>query len=175
MPRLEQALGVAAYGLATITITLVMAAAAGLVIWRAHGLQLLSVQTASMVPTFQPGDALLVVPAQPSALKPGEVISYRSPHGGGVIVSHRLIAIDAKTGLLTTAGDAIHSHDPPFPPRLVIGRATAVAPGLGRVIDALRHPLGLALAVYLPATLIVATEVRRLGHSYRQPIYRLLD
>jgi hypothetical protein len=54
---------------------------------------------------------------------------------------------------------------------LLVGRATAIAPGLGVVLDTLRRPIGLALAIYLPAALIVAAEVRRLGSTYARPFY----
>lgn len=47
-----------------LAVTLVIGGTFGLVIMRLHGERLLSVQTASMAPTFRPGDALIVVPAK---------------------------------------------------------------------------------------------------------------
>jgi signal peptidase len=162
-----------ARGLLAITVMALLAGAAGLMMLHAGGGQLLSIQTGSMVPTFRPGDALIVGPVMASRLRVGDIVSYRSPRDVTVTVSHRLVAINRYTGWLTTAGDAQHSPDPPFPPDLVLGRPTALAPHLGSVLNALRRPLGLALAIYLPATLIIIAEGRRLVRYYSRPLYRL--
>jgi signal peptidase len=154
-------------------LTLPIAGAAGLIILHARGERLLSVQTASMVPTFHPGDAIVVQPVLPSSLRPGDIVSYRSPRDPKVVISHRLVEID-RTGQLITAGDALRSPDEPFSPLRVVGRATAVAPGLGTVLNVLRRPLSLVVLVYLPATLIIGAEATRLSRHYRRPEY-LLD
>lgn len=157
---------------ALTAMTLLIAVAAGLIWLHAHGQHLLSVQSASMVPTFQRGDALVVEPVQPGQLRAGDIISYRSNLDPSVIISHRLTKID-HAGRLTTAGDALGAPDPPITPAQVIGRATAVAPKLGRLTDWLRKPLGLVLAVYLPALVVVASEIRRLIKHQDEPTYRL--
>jgi signal peptidase I len=138
---------------------------------RLQGYRLLSVQTASMLPAIRPGDAVLVRRTKANQLQPGQVISYTSPRNHAVVISHRLVAIDQRTGWLTTQGDALHTLDPSFPPDLVVGQVTALAPGLGRLLSGLRRPLGLALAVYLPAALIIGTEAVRLGRTYARPFY----
>jgi signal peptidase len=161
--------------LALITmLTLPIAGAVGLIILHARGERLLSVQTASMVPTFRPGDAIIVQPVSPSSLRAGDIVSYRSPRDPGVVISHRLIEVNQPAGRLVTAGDALHTPDQPFLPLLVVGRATAVAPGLGTVLDAPPRPLGLVIMVYLPAALVIGAEALRLSRHYRRPAY-LLD
>lgn len=137
--------------------------------WR--GCKLMSVQTASMLPAIRPGDALVVAPVSVGQLGLGDIISYQSPRNPSVIISHRLVAIDKRTGWITTAGDALPVPDPKFPSRLVVGRAIAVAPKLGVIIDALRRPIGLALAIYLPATFIIVAEGRRLARAYARAFY----
>ncbi len=124
-----------------------------------------------MIPTFRPGDALLVVPVTASQLKIGDVVSYHNPRQPTEVISHRLISINQTTGWLKTAGDALQAPDPPFPPQLILGRAMAVAPKLGLVLDALRSPTGLILAAYLPAAVLIVTEVRQLARIYARPIY----
>jgi signal peptidase I len=120
-----------------------------------------------MAPTFRPGDALIVVPAKVKELHLGEIISYQSVKDSRVIISHRLIGVDSKTGWLTTSGDALRTTDKPIPPTQLVGRATAVAPHLGLLIDFLRHPIGLALIVYLPALAVIIAEIRRLAINYK--------
>jgi signal peptidase I len=165
------ALSLAARCLLAVALGLLVAGGAGVAALHVRGARLLSVQTASMVPAFRPGDALVVAPVSARYLRLGEIVSYRNPRNPNVTITHRLVAINKRTGWLTTAGDAYRSPDPSFPPGLLVGRAAAVAPGLGVVLDTLRRPIGLALAIYLPAGLIVAAEVRRLGRTYARPFY----
>jgi signal peptidase len=168
---LARVTGLAVRGLTATMLILLLAGAAGLVILRARGELALSVQTASMVPTFRPGDALIVAPFSASQLRVGQVISYRSPHDPRVIISHRLIS-RGSAGQLTTAGDALHSHDPSFAPNRVVGRVVSVAPGLGRLLDWLHQPLGLVVVVYVPALGLAGLEIRRLIKHYQQVYYR---
>ena len=172
---MERVIELASRSLSVIAICSVMAMATGLIILRHHGDQLLSVQTASMTPAFRPGDALVVAPTPVSQLQPGEVISYHSPKASRVIVSHRLTNINRRTGQLTTAGDALHSPDPPVPDSLLVGRVIAVAPDLGGILDFLRQPLGLVVALYAPALIVVGCEFYRIINHYRHPGYRHLS
>lgn len=115
-----------------------------------------------MAPTFRPGDALVVSPVEIGHLLVGDIISYQSGQAKAVTISHRLVSVNKHTGWLTTAGDRLGVSDKPFPPNQVIGRATAVAPGLGHVMDMVRTPLGLTLLLYLPSAVIIGGEVHRL-------------
>jgi len=148
-----------------------IAVIAALLILHMRGYRLLSVQTASMVPAFGPGDAIIVRPITAHDLRPGDIISYHSPLNPNLIISHRLIMVDRHTGWLTTSGDVLKTTDPAFPPRMLIGQAIAVAPRLGLFLNKLRQPLDLMLAVYLPAVVTIVTEARHLMLSYTQPFY----
>ncbi len=137
--------------------------------------QVLSVQTASMVPTFRPGDAVLERHVPPAHLRPGDIISYRNPRAPMMVITHRLISQNTTTRQLTTRGDNALAADPAFPAQAVLGRVTAVAPGLGGVLDYLHTPVGLIIAVYTPGALVISMEVRRLlRHLGSQP-YRVAN
>ena len=164
-------LNAANHGLAVIILSLLLVTAVGVAVLHLKGASLLSVQTASMMPTFGPGDALVVSTVPAKNLRLGEVISYRNPRDPNVTITHRLIAIDPQSGWLTTAGDARHSTDPSFPPNLLIGHAKALFPGLGKLLDELHRPAGLAVSVYLPALTVIGVEVRNLASLYTRPIY----
>lgn len=140
---------------------LLLGSIAGLAAYLLGHAQVLSVQTASMVPTFRPGDAVLLRSVNPVELRLGDIISYRNPQNAAMVITHRLINIDTRTGQFTTQGDSSSVADPSFPAQQVIGRVTAVAPALGLALDYIHTPVGLAVAVYLPATLIIGTEARR--------------
>lgn len=153
--------------------SLLLAVAVGLASLYLKDQRLLSVQSASMTPIFHPGDAIVVERVSASQLHVGDIISYRTSNDGEVVISHRLQSIDRRTGLLTTVGDKLGSTpDPPFQPSQVIGRATAVAPRLGLAMDAIRKPLGLLLLLYLPTSIVIISEIRRLIRFYYQPSYR---
>jgi signal peptidase len=152
-------------------IVLPLIVAFSLAVIHAQGHKLLSVQTASMLPSIRPGDALIIAPAQPNQLHIGDIVSYHDQHQPRMIISHRLVSVDPKTGWLTTAGDALHSPDPTFPPNQIVGHATAIAPKLGFVLDSLRRPVGLILTIYLPAMLIIISEANHLMRFYARPFY----
>lgn len=148
-------------------------AAMGLVALRLEGYQLLSIQSGSMRPVLQRGDAVLIKPSGLTDLRPGEIISYRRLDDPGVLVSHRLVALGK--GQATTAGDALGSHDPSISEEQIIGRDIARLPGLGRVLDFLRRPLGLFVAIYLPAAIFISFELRRTFMLLSRPRYRLVN
>jgi signal peptidase len=149
---------------------LVVVTAAGLRFERRGG-SVLSVQTASMVPTFRPGDAIIAERVAPRLLRVGDIVSYRSRLDPNVIVSHRIRALQA--GQVITGGDALDRNDPPISYNAIIGRVSAVAPGLGQWLNRLKTPIGLALTIYLPALIILIDQARRLVSYYRPGAYRL--
>jgi signal peptidase I len=134
--------------------------------------QLLTVQSASMIPAFMPGDALVVRPVPFHAIRPGDVVSYHDTRNSMVIVSHRVLRIDRRHRALVTAGDAYKTSDSVIAADAVIGRAVAVAPRLGYVINAMRAPAGLLVAVYVPATVVVGFEVCRFLQARRTILYQ---
>ena len=176
--NLPPALAVAGRVLYWLTLCLLLAGTCSTVYWFKHGhYQLLSVQSNSMRPAFAKGDALLVHAVATNTLQPGSIVSYRSPVNPQLVVSHRLLALDRQTKLLTTKGDALRSNDPGIPADALVGEATALIPGGGKLIDVVRKPVGLLVFVYVPATIVVAYELRRLlkvqsGRTYRSYSYR---
>lgn len=137
---------------------------------------ILTVQTASMQPVFRPGDAVIAWRVPPQQLKVGDIISYRSLHDSRVIISHRLVSKQLKGGdlRLLTKGDAVSTPDPPISASAVVGQVSAVAPGLGKVLSLIKTPLGLAAAIYLPASIIIGLQAKRVVSYYRPARYRLL-
>lgn len=156
-----------------IYVILLAAAAIGAfgVLKLAH-LKVLSVQTSSMAPTFQPGDVVLVSPLWPSTVQVGQVVTFVSP-ASGQLISHRVVAVDRQRSQLTTRGDAVKRPDTPIASSAVIGRVVRVLPKAGTVLHFLRRPIGLAIFLYLPALAIVGNEINRLSRHYSRGYYRL--
>lgn len=140
--------------------------------WLFH-LKILSVQTGSMRPSFSPGDALLLQRIQPSQLQHGTIVSYRSSRSPNELVTHRLVRVGQ--GSFQTKGDALTIPDPVVRDSLLVGRVTAVLPGMGRLLNWLRSWPGLIAFVYVPVGMVVAGELYRLERYYRsRHIYQLV-
>ena len=151
------------HGLLLTAFSLLVSIGLGAAVLHLHKQQILTVESASMVPTFYRGDALIVSPVKSSELKPGQIISYRSPHNASLIISHRLIEV--KSSKLITSGDALGTMDEPFNSNRVVGRPIAIAPKLGYMIDFMRRPIGLITLIFIPGLLIIINEIIRLYKS----------
>jgi signal peptidase len=146
----------------------------GLALWRVPGIQVMSVESASMSPAIRRGDAVMLRTVQADDLRVGDVVSYRSPADQRVIITHRIVAVEKNWNLLITKGDNVQKNDKPIATSEIIGRVDMKVAYLGFVLNFLRTPAGLASCIYLPAAAIIASELRRLARYYTKPTYRLL-
>jgi signal peptidase len=152
-------------------VALALLAVAGF--WLA-GYRLAAVESGSMVPTFRIGDAVITKRVTPETLKVGDIISFASPEKQGVVISHRLRAINKSEGLLVTRGDHLSKSDTPISKRAVRGKIIAVVPWLGYAVDASHKPLGVVL---IGATMFsfVAYECYQLGRLYPRAVHYSAD
>jgi signal peptidase I len=146
-------------------VLLCMLLAAGILYARMAGYELLSVQSDSMKPIMRTGDAVLLSKSD-TDLTPGDVVSYASAENPRVVITHRVIGVDNKRGIISTKGDDTPLVDQPVPAWNVMGTVTHVIPALGFALNILKHPLGLLAVIYLPAATIVIAEIRRLSLYY---------
>jgi signal peptidase len=156
-------------------LILITASLAGLMLWRVQSIQVMSVESASMSPTIRRGDAVVLQTVSNADLKPGDVVSYRSPADQRVIITHRIMSVEKNWNLVITKGDNVDKTDKPVPMSDIIGRVDLRVAYLGFTLSFLRSPAGLAVCVYLPALTIVVLELRRLATHYTKPTYRLVS
>lgn len=125
--------------------------------WRA-----LSVQTGSMRPAIGIGSLVLVHRVPATTLHIGDVITYNSKLVKGETITHRIVAFKqlGDIRLIVVKGDANKVPDPPLLPSQVIGHVVTVVPNVGKVIDFMHKPLGLALIVYIPSLLLIIYEFK---------------
>lgn len=140
-----------------------------LVLWRTEGFKLYSVQTGSMAPLLQPGDLAVSIKTTPQTLQIGDIINYQGQAGS---VTHRVYQTYPAKGYVITKGDNLAQPDPPVAYKQIAGKTIKVIPGVGRAFDWLRRPVGLISLVYVPAILIMATEMYRLAGYYSRGSYR---
>jgi signal peptidase len=123
----------------------------------------------SMLPTYQPGDLLLVM-RQP-AYAAGQAVAYRVPEneiGAGRLVVHRITGGDANGFELI--GDNNPAPDPWHPSASdVAGRVELRIPGVGSAIAALLQPaMAGAVAAAIVVMMIVGRPARADGNKFRR-------
>ena len=117
-----------------------------------------TVLSGSMVPTFAPGDVVVVEPEPLAAVRVGQVLSYRIPIGDHHVETHRVVRVvrGGAHPVVVTRGDANAAEDP-WQARLggaTAWRVTHVIPKAGYAIGWLRSPIVHAVTVLLiPAAL----------------------
>jgi signal peptidase len=117
--------------------------------------------TASMAPTYPAGSVVMVIPASPEDIKPGDVVTFRSTGGP---VTHRVEAIqrnEAGSLVFVTQGDGNEGPDfRPVPAADIEGRVVFGVPLLGRFVQAARTPAGLLFLIGLPCLALGAGQLR---------------
>jgi len=131
----------------------------------------LTVLSSSMVPTFRPGDIVVVRPEPMRDLRVGQVIAYQVPVGARQVETHRVVKIVRGLGtdrpVIQTKGDANTGLDP-WTAQLegtTVWRLEAVIPKAGYAVNALRNrAFHIAALLVLPA-LLALLALRRLWAS----------
>lgn len=120
------------------------------------------VLSASMEPTFHPGDLVVTKPEPLTEIKVGQVVALPIPSSPGQRYVHRIISVTTKDGrpLVRTKGDANQAPEP-FALRIdspTVPRVVAVVPHLGRLSVLLQHTKTrlVVMAVTILAILLAA-------------------
>lgn len=169
--RVSRRLGAVA---AQLAFLLALAALVGLgLLPRTGWYRPVTVLSGSMQPAFSPGDMVVVTPEPVSAVRVGQVISYRIPVGDHHVQSHRVIAVTRRDGQVSvrTKGDANAAPDP-WTATLhgeTVWHVRTVLPKLGWIVFWLRAPLVHQLTVFLAPLLLALLAVL---HIWRRPAER---
>lgn len=119
------------------------------------GVQLLSIQTDSMMPTLMPGDLIIDIKVKdPSELRPGDIITYWTMiNGDRVLNTHRIEQIYDGSGYLifetkgdnNTIADTLTVHQSE-----IVGKYQFRIPGVGKAFDYLQTSTGFLIVVVIP-------------------------
>jgi len=121
----------------------------------------LVVQSGSMEPALPVGSAVVIKTVDPDKLKKDEIICFK--HSGPESTTHRIIDITDEG--FVTKGDANNAPDPfVVKKKDIIGRVIFTIPYLGYLSHFVKTPLGFALFIIFPATIIIAEELRNIIH-----------
>ena len=114
----------------------------------------IAVSGESMLPTFQPGDLLIM--KHQNSYNIGDIVVYLIPQdevGGGRKVVHRIVGGDANG--FEMRGDNNTSVDPWYPTQSqILGREWFRISGLARMLSHLRDPFVLAIAIALTTLMV---------------------
>lgn len=128
------------------------------------GIAPMIVLTDSMYPDIQSGDLVFCKTIDAKDVKVGDVISFFDPAVSRQqsVVTHRVTAIDPKTGEFTTKGDANNTEDNmPVPPENVIGIYKTRIAGAGHIAMFMQSSTGFVICVLLPIALLVFYDFLR--------------
>jgi signal peptidase len=125
-----------------------------------------AVLSGSMVPTFSPGDAVVVTSEPASSVRVGQIISYHIPVGDHHVETHRIVRILSRGAhpVVITKGDANSAADP-WRARLVaarVWRVRTVLPHAGTAVHALRGRVVQTLTTLIAPMVIVALLLARI-------------
>ena len=124
------------------------------------GYRTMTMLTASMSPSIDPGDVTVVTPLAVSDVTEGMVITYHIPIGERQLITHRVVSVEhGSDGNVTvqTKGDNTDAVDP-WAATLegdTAYQGRAVVPEIGHLIHALRTP-AVATALVYGAPVLVA-------------------
>lgn len=129
------------------------------------GFRALVVRSGSMAPAIQSGDVVVTRLVRPSAVEPGDVVTFRDPSRQGDLVTHRVVQIRLQGDLLSfvTRGDANTGEERWSIARDgTIGAAAFRVPGAGHVLAWLRMPAIRTALLVVSALALAALALRRI-------------
>ena len=127
------------------------------------------VQSGSMEPAIKTGALVVIKPSD--EYRVDDVIMFGEDTKTKVPTTHRIVADEVRSGVFyyTTKGDANEDPDPQQVKQSeVIGKVLFSIPYLGYVLDFAKKPLGFALLIGVPATLVVFDEVANILRETRK-------
>lgn len=146
--------------LGTVILLAVLAVCLPLSVPKLLGYQVYDVVSGSMDPAIPVHSVVLVQPAAPEELQPGEIVAYRS---GSSVVIHRLLENHIVEGELVTKGDANAEPDPlKVEYAGVLGTVTAHIPFIGIYAGALNTLPG---KLYAFGFIVAAAMLYLLAHE----------
>ena len=155
---------VLAGAIVVVTAWLVVTAGPRLVGWQST-----VVLSGSMEPALGVGDmAFIERGSNPSEVRPGDIITFRSPDDPSRQISHRVVeVVNDGSGLrFQTKGDSNKQTDQQLiPAKDLVGKVRFHLPYLGYIGDWLRGRYGFLLFVGIPGILIITSELRNIARE----------
>ena len=155
---------------ATVLLAGAAALAVAVAVAAAFGVRAELKLTGSMRPAIAPNDLLVVHRVAAAEMRVGDIVSFASPAGNGMVITHRVRALHRAPGgriAVVTRGDANNTSERwTIAARGTVARVIAVLPQVGRLTNWAGNPTA-RLAVFLTlGLLMLAAGLRRV---WRRP------
>lgn len=127
------------------------------------GMNLFTIYGGSMMPTIPIGSVVATRPVEASAIKAGDIITFRTDTEANKVVTHRVTEVLDGGGALSfrTAGDANANPDgSPVLAENIAGKVWFHVPLLGYFSSFAFTKLGFLLLIVVPGAFIISLEVR---------------
>jgi len=121
------------------------------------------VQSGSMAPAIKMGSIVMVKPVED--YKIGDVVCFGQITRTKSPITHRIYDIKVVENEVSyiTKGDANNAPDlREISKREIIGKVLFSVPYVGYAVDFAKKPLGFALIILIPATVIISDEVKKI-------------
>ncbi|MDA8234126.1 MAG: signal peptidase I [Clostridia bacterium] len=131
------------------------------------GYQFMVVLSDSMSPSINAGDVIMVRHVAVSAIKKGDIITYKDPADLNRYVTHRVVGIHKGKGLeFGTKGDANNAVDNLMvPAKNLIGSLEVRIPKIGHLVKYTNSTKPLIWLVIVPALLALLSEIVQIAKA----------
>jgi len=129
------------------------------------GMNFFTIYGGSMMPTIPIGSVVAVKSVEASAIKVGDIITFRAGIEADKVVTHRVVEVSNGSGALCfrTAGDSNANPDgSAVLAENVVGKVWVHVPFLGYLSSFVITKLGFILLIVLPGIFIISLEVRNI-------------
>lgn len=124
------------------------------------GWQFNPVMSGSMDPVLKTGDVVATRPADAGDIEVGDIITYRSPQLGKVVVHRVIEKQEGDQVSFITKGDANENADPyPVPAENILNKVGFHIPYLGYMSRFVTSGSGITLLFVMPVLLILCKEI----------------
>jgi signal peptidase I len=160
--------GSARHWIGNAALTLLIAGAVILLsvgLGAALGFRALVVRSGSMAPAIESGDVVVTRLVRPSAVGPGDVVTFRDTTREGELVTHRVVQVTRQGDRVSfvTRGDANTGEERwSVDPHGTIGATAFRVPRAGRLLAWLRMPFVRAGVLLSSALVIAVLALRRI-------------
>jgi len=127
------------------------------------GMNFFTIYGGSMMPTIPIGSVVAVKSVEVSAIKVGDIITFRAGTEADKVVTHRVVKVSNGSGALSfrTAGDSNANPDgSAVLAENVVGKVWFHMPFLGYLSSFVTTKLGFILLIVVPGIFIISLEVR---------------
>ncbi len=136
----------------------------GIIIWLPHfdlfNIRIFIDNTSSMLPAIKPGSVVII--QKTGTYQKGDIVTFKSDP---ISTTHRIFKIVNRDGkdFFITKGDNNNAFDnDQTPSEDIIGKVVFIIPYLGILLTFLKTKLGLSLLIFLPTTIIILVELKKI-------------